>query len=197
MSEQTSFTVKGIDIESMMGKSREMPQVTKPRKFGNSLFPGAIGICIDSRKYSLLEKGIELFSGGNAYHVFLIINEKELIEAHMKKGVRRVPIAEYQQGSGVVMIADPSFLEDDERDEVVARALEWEGHKYDMLNIWGKMFKQKWDKSDSVICSELVALAYKPLYRFIGLRPENVTPADILEDVKHSGQWSLEYLIHT
>lgn len=159
---------------------------------------GAIGICVDKNKRGfgrLIERGIEGITGGQGYHVFLMLNEETGIEAHAGKGVYTFNISKYIKGNEVVKFFFPP-LTDHQIDLVCQKALSYEGEKYSIAQIFGFALvgKGAGNNNKTKVCSTLLGNAfYEVGIQFRGLRPDEVTPYDINRHCKHFG-WESDYL---
>ena len=144
----------------------------------------SVGICLDKRKMSPVEFGIEKFTG-DAHHVFMVVDNtfsgEMVIEAHIHTGVHIRPLSDYKDG--VVLIAEPTFLSLEEESLILEEILEHDGEKYDTKNVFSHIFRTKWDSPDGWTCSELVAHGYSPILRFLAKDSKRVSPNDILRYV--------------
>ena len=71
----------------------------------------SIGLCLDKKKLSALEFGIEKFTG-DAHHAFIVTDntpgEEMIIESHIHTGVIQNLLADYKDY--MVLMLEPTFL---------------------------------------------------------------------------------------
>jgi len=147
-----------------------------------------IGVCLDKTKYNWISSKIEVITG-DGHHVFMVVDntpgKEVIIESHMNiGGVNLQPLSKYE-GNTTVLLAEPLFLTPYKEKKIIERAKEKIGCKYDVKNIMGKLFKTKWDILEKFICSELVAYAWEPYYKFLGKEPRHSTPNDFVRDFSY------------
>lgn len=141
-----------------------------------------IGICLDKDRLDFLQTGIEKVTG-DGHHAFLVsdntLGQEKIIESHANiGGVVEQPLLKYRDT--VVLMLEPTWLTEEQVQDIVFRAASKIGCKYDFRNIVGHLLK--WytlNNEERFICSELVAYAYLLHVQFLGRDPRAVSPSDI------------------